>query len=196
MKLSDVLARARSRIGDPYVWAGKAPPKTDCSGFVAWAYDGKVTSFTDAMLAETQRVEKPAPGDIVLWEYTDPDQQGVRFPHVGLYLSDEETLDNRFGLGVGIHPQLPRARAARYYRRLPGVVVDTIAAPPAEPAPTPLPPAGPAPSKDAETIAGLRVAVAHLADVLVPKAASAAAQRDEALAEALKIREQFVGPRT
>src|SRR5262249_6289468 len=91
MKLSEVLARARSRIGDPYVWGGKAPPKTDCSGFVAWAYDGKVTSFTDTILGETQRVEKPSPGDIVLWEYVDPDQPGVRFPHVGLYISDDET---------------------------------------------------------------------------------------------------------
>lgn len=194
MKLSEVLARARSRIGDPYVWGGKAPPSTDCSGFVAWCYNGKVTSFTDAILGETQRIETPAPGDIVLWEYPDPDQPGVRFPHVGLYLSDAETLDNRYGLGVGVHPQLSRARAARYYRRLAGVVVDTVQAP-IEPPMTPLPPAQPAQDPDVETIKGLRVAVAHLADVVVPKAASAAAQRDEALAEAAKIREQFVGPR-
>ena len=53
----------------------------------------------------------------------------------------------------------------------------------------------PKPSTDQETIAGLRTAVAHLADVIVPKAAAAAAEREQALAEARAIREQFVGPR-
>jgi len=60
------------------------------------------------------------------------------------------------------------------------------------PAPGPVPKPEPTPQ---ETIDGLRIAVAHLADVVVPKAVSAAAQRDEALAEARAIREQFVGPR-
>lgn len=144
MKLSEILARARSRIGDPYVWGGKAPPSTDCSGFVAWCYDGKVTSFTDAILGETERVATPAPGDIVLWEYSDPEQPGVRFPHVGLFLSDAESLDNRYGSGVGIHPQIPRSKAARYYRRLPGVIVDTLDAP-ADPTPPVVAPPGPDP---------------------------------------------------
>lgn len=189
IKLSEVLERARSRVGDPYVWGGKAPPGMDCSGFVAWAYEGQVPSFTDAILNATERVETPAPGDIVLYEYQDASQPGVRFPHVGLFLDDATTLDARFGHGVGVHGQLPRSQARRYYRRLPGVIVDTLGAP--EP---PAPPQPQQPS-DAEVIAGLRVAVAHLADVIVPKAAAAAAQRDEALDEAQKIREQFVGPK-
>jgi cell wall-associated NlpC family hydrolase len=138
MKLSEVLARARSRIGDPYVWGGKKPPNTDCSGFVAWCYEGKVTAFTDAVLAETERVDGKdiAPGDIVLYEYQDAGQQGVRFPHMGLYLSDTVTLDNRFGHGVGEHPQLPRSQARRFYRRLAGVIVDTAGT---QPVPVPAP---------------------------------------------------------
>lgn len=130
MKLSEVLARARSRTGDPYVWGGKMPPSTDCSGFVSWAYNGQVPSFTDAILDATQRVETPAPGDIVLYQYADAEQPGVTFPHVALYLDDATVLDNRFGLGVGVHPQLSRARAQRFYRRVPGVVVDTVGTPP------------------------------------------------------------------
>jgi hypothetical protein len=128
VKLSEVLARARSRIGDPYVWGGKLPPNTDCSGFVAWAYNGKVRSFTDHISDDTVRVDGKdiAPGDIVLYQYADPDQPGVTFPHVALYLSDTEVLDNRYGLGVGVHPQLSRAKATRYYRRLPGVIVDSL----------------------------------------------------------------------
>lgn len=157
VKLSEVLAKARSRIGDPYVWGGKAPPSTDCSGFVAWCYDGQVTSFTDTIFGETERVADPAPGDIVLYEYQDASQPGVRFPHVALYMDDATVLDNRGGYGVGVHPQLPRSQARRYYRRLAGVAVDTVGgAPVPEPAPTPAPIPVPAPSDD----------IGHLRDVI------------------------------
>ena len=189
LKLSDVLARARSRIGDPYVWGGKTPGMFDCSGFVSWAYNGGVPSFTDAILAPTVRVEKPAPGDIVLYEYKDDEQPGVRFPHVGLFLSDTVTLDARYGYGVGEHKQLDRSRATRYYRRLPGVTVDTDGSQPA----TPGVGNGPATTSDEETILGLRVAIAHLVDKVIPQAAAAAADREAALAEAARIRDEFLG---
>lgn len=58
----------------------------------------------------------------------------------------------------------------------------------------PVPAPTPAPGSDAETISGLRTAVAHLADVVVPKAA-AMQQATEAVAEAQRIREQYVGAR-
>lgn len=129
IKLSEVLALGHSRVGDPYVWDGEQPGGFDCSGFIKWVYNGTLTSFTDSILGETDRVENPAPGDIVLYEYKDTSQPGVRFPHVGLFLSDTETLDARFGHGVGVHPQLPRTQAARYYRRKLGVIVDTLGEP-------------------------------------------------------------------
>lgn len=159
LKLSDVLARGRSRIGDPYVWGGKVPPTTDCSGFIAWCYDGKVRSFTDHIYEDTERVDGKdvAPGDIVLYEYRDASQPGVRFPHGGLYLSDAETLDNRFGLGLGVHPQMSRQETVRYYRRLPGVLVDTLGGPVAPPVPVPAPPVPPVPPvPDAATLAAVK----------------------------------------
>lgn len=52
---------------------------------------------------------------------------------------------------------------------------------------------GPATGSDEDTILGLRAAVAHLTDVVVPKAAAAAAEREAALAEAKRVREEFVG---
>lgn len=188
LKLSEVLARARSRIGDPYVWDGEKPGGFDCSGFIKWTYGGALPSFTDAILSPTVRVEKPAPGDIVLYEYKDDSQPGVRFPHVGLFLSDTVTLDARYGYGVGEHQQLDRSRATRYYRRLPGVVVDTDGSQPAPGVGT-----CPSTSNDEDTIHGLRVALAHMADVVVPRAAAAATERDAALAEAKHIREQYLG---
>lgn len=136
IKLSDVLARARSRTGDPYVWDGEQPGGFDCSGLIKWAYNGALTSFTDAIYDETQRVETPAPGDIVLYQYSDPDQPGVKFPHTELFLSDTRVFGARFGVGVGEHDQLPRTKATRYYRRAPNVIVDTVDAPPA-PVPSP-----------------------------------------------------------
>jgi hypothetical protein len=138
IRLSEVLARGRSRIGDPYVWDGEQPGGFDCSGFVKWCYNGRLTSFTDSILGETERVEAPSPGDIVLYEYNDTSQPGVRFPHAGLFLSDTRTLDARFGAGVGEHDQLSRSTARRYYRRLPGVIVDTAEEAPEQPVRTEL----------------------------------------------------------
>lgn len=117
--LQRALDRARSRIGDPYVFGGKIPPTTDCSGLVSWAYEGKVRSFTDWIYDDTGPAQSSLPGDIVLYEYNDPDQPGVRFPHVGLWLSDTLTLDNRYPQGVGIHPHVVGAK--RSVRRVPGL---------------------------------------------------------------------------
>ena len=52
---------------------------------------------------------------------------------------------------------------------------------------------GPASTNDEDTIIGLRRAVAHLADVVVVKAAAAAADREAALAEAARVRAEFLG---
>jgi hypothetical protein len=151
IKLSEVLTKGRSRNGDPYVWGGKLPPSTDCSGFVSWCYNGQVPSFTDAIFDATQRVAVPAPGDIVLYNYYDADQPGVQFPHVALYLDDNTVLDNRSPEGVGVHPQLSRANHTRYYRRLAGVEVDTLSPIPDVP-PVPLPTPAPADPRDAQIV--------------------------------------------
>jgi hypothetical protein len=49
---------------------------------------------------------------------------------------------------------------------------------------------------DDQTIAALRIAVAHLADVVVPKAASGARESDEVETGSLKIYEQIAGARS
>ena len=121
--LARALARGRLQIGDPYRFGAKGPDGWDCSGFVAWAYEGRVRSFTDWIFEDTEPVSAPRAGDIVLYAYRDPTQPGVRFPHVGLYLSDTLTLDARFPEGVGIHPHLSFAR--REYRRVPGLTGPT-----------------------------------------------------------------------
>ncbi len=122
--LSRVLELGYSRIGDPYVWDGEIPGSFDCSGFIKWTYDGRVPSYTDDIYGVTYPCEAPNGGDVVLYEYHDVNQPNTRFPHVGLWLNDHETLDARYGYGVGVHPHLLGAKL--YTRRVPGVVVDTL----------------------------------------------------------------------
>lgn len=124
MRLTEVLKRAYSRVGDPYVWDGEVPGAFDCSGFIRWAYNGAVDSYTDTIFLQTQDNLHPAPGDPVLYEYYDPGQPDTRFPHVGLWLDSTSVLDARYGYGVGVHPHL--AGATQYLRRVPGILVDTL----------------------------------------------------------------------
>jgi len=77
-----------------------------------------VSAYTDHIFADTNACDDPGPGDIVLYEYAD--SQGCRFPHVGFYIDENQTLDCRGGVGVGYHPHV--VGAGRVYRRVPGVL--------------------------------------------------------------------------
>jgi hypothetical protein len=118
----EVIRRAKKFIGGPYVWGGKSPTTGfDCSGFVAWQYNQlglTIRSYTDHIYDDTIPCSDPGPGDIVLYEY--PSDQPSRFPHVGFYIDEQQTLDSRGGSGVNFHPHVIGAR--RYYRRVRGVL--------------------------------------------------------------------------
>lgn len=124
LTLREVVMYGRQRIGDPYVWDGEAPGGFDCSGFVSWCYEMRLTTYTDDIFRETNENLYPAPGDIILYEYYDPQQPNTRFPHVGLWLSAQTVLDARFGYGVGVHSHVEGAK--QWTRRVPGVRVDTL----------------------------------------------------------------------
>jgi hypothetical protein len=107
-------------IGEPdsFRWG---TPGWDCSSLVSAAVERasggrvKLTAFTDAMYPQTLALD-PAdsvPGDIVFYEYRDPAQPGVRFPHVGLLSSATTMFDAQFGKGVGNHPILARPYVLR-----------------------------------------------------------------------------------
>jgi len=126
--LSRVLELGHSRVGDPYVWDGEVPGSFDCSGFIKWTYDGRLSSYTDDIARQTYAIPRDGgahPGDIVLYRYYDPKQPNTEYPHVGLWLNAGETLDARWGYGVGVHPHVMGATLE--IRRAPGVVVDTLA---------------------------------------------------------------------
>lgn len=125
-RLRSVLELGATRIGDPYVVDGERPGGFDCSGFTTWGYREAlgihIISYTDAQYDETDAISKAQslPGDLVLYEYYDASQPGVRFPHVALVTEREDiVLDARGGVGVGWHPHVQGA--VRHYRRVRGL---------------------------------------------------------------------------
>lgn len=117
-----VLSDGASHFGDPYVWDGELPGGFDCSGFAKYVHGvvGKpLTSYTDAAYDETVFVSEAdaLPADLVFYQYRDPSQPNTRFPHMGLWLDQNRTLDSRGGVGVGIHPHV--VGAIKHVRRYP-----------------------------------------------------------------------------
>ena len=200
-----IIGAGRSRIGDPYVWDAEQPGGFDCSGFVKWAYGQAglaLTSYTDAIYDETVPTQNPQPGDIILWEYTDGNQPGVRFPHMGIWLGPGSTLEARFPNGVAEYSPLPYTA---HIRRHPGLADQTPGEDPRmiEALRTQINEqngiieeyARQVAAKD-EQVGGLVSATAHLADVIVPRLTTkrvSAKTKATATAEAKAIREQFVG---
>lgn len=134
-------------IGEPdsYRWGN---PGWDCSSFVSAMYDRatngqvKLVPFTDAAIKQCDWVQTPQPGDIVFYNYDD--DQGVEWPHMGIWLSPTEVLDARYGPGVGIHPHVTpvgpdnqgRYRKTMRPKALAGVKLPDVG---------PVPPTGPDP---------------------------------------------------
>lgn len=100
-------------IGEPesYRWGS---PGWDCSSFcsamISQATDGavKLTAYTDAAYDQLVPTSQPLPGDVVFYRYNDPAQPGVKYPHMGFWLSDTMVLDARYPQGVGEHPHVGR----------------------------------------------------------------------------------------
>lgn len=106
---SDILKAGQRYYGKPYVWGGGRDGGTDnfdCSSFVSRAVlDGtgkRLTPFTDAIFTETNAVapQDAQIGDIILWEWNDPDQPGVRFSHTGIYAGGDKILHSTSPGGV------------------------------------------------------------------------------------------------
>jgi hypothetical protein len=199
--LNRVLELARAETGKPYTGpiadmpdsTRYGDPGYDCSSFVSEMYkratQGQVVlpAYTDAIANACNWLASPVPGCIVVYHYPDPSQPNTYWPHVGLWLSKDETLDCRWGKGVGVHPHVTPVLDGERFRRtlLPKTLVPTMA-----PTPPVQPPSQADPLKAAqERITGLETALAHLADKVAGD--SLQALRDEARA----IREQFIGPR-
>lgn len=87
-----LLRKARSAIGTPYVLGGKAPGGFDCSGLVCWAYDSvgvKLPRTAREQSVVGQRissVEDMRAGDIVAFRHP---RRGY---HTGIYVGDGQFI--------------------------------------------------------------------------------------------------------
>lgn len=97
LSLAAVIAAAQSLLGTPYQLGGlRAHPNApqlglDCSEFVAWAFQkvGIVLPWNaqqQANVTQTITESSAQPGDLVVFEGTDPSNVTDRITHIGIYL--------------------------------------------------------------------------------------------------------------
>ncbi len=87
-----VLAFARARLGDPYVWGAAGPNTWDCSGLtmMAWRQAGvNLGHYTGTQWAQSKPVplRQALPGDLVFYGTSTAD-----IFHVGLYIGDGKMI--------------------------------------------------------------------------------------------------------
>ena len=199
--LARVVELARQEIGKPYSGpivgqpdsARRGDPGWDCSSFVEGMYERATGAnlfswaYTDTMANECTWLQDPIPGCIVFYHYPDSSQPNTFWPHVGLWLSPTETLDCRFGKGVGVHPHVTPVQQGDRFRRT--MLPKKLAGQPA-PGPAPIPGGQVDPIQALrERVGQLETALAHMCDVVAADRALAIAD------EAQRIREEFLGPR-
>ena len=122
--LDELLRIGRTFMDVPYLWGGKTPDAFDCSGFVGYVCKQLGVEFsvwfTDTIYGESLPVSDPRPGDICFYrDYPGHDQSNATWGHMGFWLNDQETLDCRDQLGVGVHPHI--RSGTMDVRRAPGV---------------------------------------------------------------------------
>lgn len=152
--LNRVIELGQSQAGKPYSGPIVNEPESsrwgdpgfDCSSFVSWLYQQAtggaihLTGFTDAAYGQCEWRQNPEPGDVVFYHYDDASQTGVRFPHMGIWLSKTDVLDCRYPMGVGVHKHITPVSGAdgRFRQTMRPKGLASVAVTPA-PAPAPGP---------------------------------------------------------
>jgi peptidoglycan DL-endopeptidase CwlO len=88
--VSEAIAAAESRVGDPYVFGAAGPNAFDCSGLVQWAFAQAGISLphsSGAQYSDTTHIPMSAlqPGDLVF--FADPSQ------HVAIYIGNGQIVE-------------------------------------------------------------------------------------------------------
>lgn len=104
-------------LGIKYQWDGHGNPGWDCSEWVSFVYREifgmDIPGYTDSIFYD-ERLQAIYPteariGDIVLYQYHDPEQPRTMFPHVGIWIDNDTVLDSRFPDGVAYRHHLNNA---------------------------------------------------------------------------------------
>lgn len=100
---SQIISKAKSYLGTPYVWGGSSPSGFDCSGLVQYVFKQNGISLprttTDQVKVGTYVAKSDLrPGDLVFLQNTY--RQGVS--HVGIYIGDGKIIHASSSKGVVI----------------------------------------------------------------------------------------------
>lgn len=85
---SDVVAYARTQLGDPYVWGAEGPDKFDCSGLVQYVYQHfgiHTPRTTYQMTASGSPLKRITRADLTAGDLIFSNWGGRRSSHVGIY---------------------------------------------------------------------------------------------------------------
>ena len=80
---NDIVKRAYSQLGKPYVWGAAGPNAFDCSGLVGYCITGKMGDHwcTTYTMEKWTRVSNPQPGDFALNDH-----------HTGVYIGNGQMI--------------------------------------------------------------------------------------------------------
>lgn len=89
--VAEMLAAARSRLGDPYVWGATGPDSFDCSGLTQWSYAHAGIALPRTAAEQWFSGPHPAmsqlePGDLLFWAYDLNDPASIH--HVAIYIGN------------------------------------------------------------------------------------------------------------
>ena len=133
--LESVVEYGQAEMGKPYSGPMVGQPESmrhgnpgwDCSSFASGMYFKatggavRLTAYTDAAYDQSEPVDEPHAGHLVFYRYDDHDPNtSSRFPHMGIWLNDSQTLDCRFPNGVAVNNHLNCPREVRVPKNLPG----------------------------------------------------------------------------
>lgn len=97
---NNIINKAQSFIGTPYVWGGTSPSGFDCSGFVQYVYKQEniiIPRTVNEIWNFSTPVSSPSVGDLVFFETYQPGPS-----HIGIYLGNGNFIHAGVSRGVEI----------------------------------------------------------------------------------------------
>lgn len=127
---AELVAAARSKLGDPYVYGATGPDTFDCSGLVQWA--AKQVGVSLPRTSQEQwtsgtpvTADQLQPGDLVFSAGSDGTASSPG--HVGIYAGDGQVIEApHTGANVRVRPLSQMSPTG--YRRPPGLAAGGAAA--------------------------------------------------------------------